>query len=114
MVNLPEVLQAPKLKPAKLAGAKWLAGEGAGSWFQIVACDNGRTPFLVRRFSEKGNFECGGYFKSDSALDLSDSYELTYPSHCMKVSVIQRGAMITLSLIEKIHQENERNNTRFS
>lgn len=108
MLNLPEVLEAPKSKPAKLTGAKWLAGEGAGSWFLIEPCPKNRSKFLMRRFSEKGNFECGGYFEASLNLDLSTDFELTYPSHCMKFSVIQKGAIINLSLIEKIHHESEK------
>ncbi len=101
MKKLPEVLETPQSKPTKLAGAKWLAGEGAGSWFLIESQDNSHTLFLVRRFSDQGCFECGGYFKATSILDLAAGFELTYPSHCMKVSVIQNKTIITLNLTKK-------------
>lgn len=108
MINLPEVLEVPKSKPANLTGAKWLAGEGAGSWFLVEKHNDSNTLFLVRRFSEKGNFECGGYFKSSQALEVTADFLLTYPSHCQKVTVIQNSAVITLSMVKKANEESDK------
>ena len=68
--------------------AKWLAGEGAGSWFVIVQIG---THYTIKRYSDDGNLECSGRFKTTESFDITKAFTITYPSHCEKVSVIQRN-----------------------
>ena len=87
---LPPVLPAP-LKVEKLPkGVIWLSGEGAGSWF-FISESHHENIFLIQRFSPEGVLECEGEFFIENELkfDLNNDYELTYPSHCSKVTVIQ-------------------------
>jgi len=96
MNGLPKTLPAPKKRPSNLPhSSKWLAGEGAGSWFLIEEC-SGENCYKVSRFSPKGIIECEGLFVADSHFDLEQGYELTYPSHCAVVTVIQTTKSITL------------------
>jgi hypothetical protein len=88
MNSTANILSAP-VKPNNLsASARWLSGEGAGSWFQIEGKDN-KTQYLITRFSPDGLIECKGIFVSSQKLDLLSEYELSYPSHCKAVTVIQ-------------------------
>ena len=88
MVKLSKILPAPEL-PANLPpSAKWLSGEGAGSWFVIENENNNQ--YKITRYSPKGNVECEGLFKANSKkIDLEKKFSITYPSHCAIVSIIQ-------------------------
>ena len=95
-MKLPKTLPAPEL-PANLStDAKWLAGEGAGSWF-IIEQINQNDRYCVCRYSPKGTLECGGVFEADDTLDLELEYSLGYPAHCLKVTVMQQGRRIILT-----------------
>lgn len=92
-MKLPKVLPEPE-KPNNLPNsAIWLAGEGAGSWFVLEQIQN-KNLISVTRYSPVGNFECSGVFFSESSFDISKPFELTYPSHCLKVTTIQNGKKI--------------------
>lgn len=96
MNALPKTLPAPKKRPSNLPhSSKWLAGEGAGSWFTIEKTPT-KNVFKVYRFSPEGIMECEGLFFTDSHFDLEKGYELTYPSHCAVVTVIQNADSFTL------------------
>lgn len=89
MIDLPKILPAPKRRPSSLPhSSKWLSGEGAGSWFLIEEC-SGENCFKVSRFSPEGILECEGLFVTESHFDPAQGFELTYPSHCAVVTVIQ-------------------------
>jgi hypothetical protein len=91
--KLPEVLSAP-LHPNNIPqSAKWLAGEGAGSWFVFEAV---RDTIEVTRYSNLGDLECTGHFKPSALLHVNKPFEVTYPSHCSKVTILQQGKRITL------------------
>jgi hypothetical protein len=87
MINLPKILQQPKLPYALPATAKWLSGEGAGSWFVIEVVENGMR-HKITRYSPIGTIECEGLFSSEEKVDLSKGFKITYPSHCQKVTII--------------------------
>jgi len=96
MTVLTKTLKAPK-RPLQLPSTiKWLSGEGAGSWFLIeeTGTDN---QYLITRFSPEGLFECKGTFLSSNVLDLSMDYQLSYPSNCLKVTVVQSEMEIQLN-----------------
>lgn len=93
MTSLRKTLAAPK-RPAGLPQhAKWLAGEGAGSWFVIEWANPG---FKVSRYSPTGDFECGGTFITDQVFNQDEDFEITYPSHCAKVTLVQARNTISL------------------
>jgi len=95
MITLPNILPPPDL-PQNLDGkAKWLAGEGAGSWF-LIEETRYSLQYKVSRYSPVGNLECEGIFSSDRKFSLSNQYNLTYPSHCQKVSIIQNEKFVHL------------------
>lgn len=94
---LPKTIPAPALLSLLPSHAKWLAGEGAGSWFVIDALDNDQ--FEITRFSPNGIEECTGVFETIDEFDFSQAYEMTYPTHCAKVTIIQNEKNIVLKPI---------------
>lgn len=95
MIKLPEILPMPSLPGNLPPTAKWLAGEGAGSWF-VIEMEND-FQYKIDRFSPKGHIECTGLFRSTSKkIDMKKNYEITYPSHCATVSILQEEVKITL------------------
>jgi hypothetical protein len=97
MRDLPKTLPPPNLPKSLDSSAKWLAGEGAGSWFVIRPVNRNR--YIVARFSPVGLPECQGTFVSQRVLKIQDTYKMSYPSHCMEVTVEQRGKIIHLHAI---------------
>jgi hypothetical protein len=68
---------------------KWLYGLGASAWFAFRQMGQ---QLHVRRYSPEGKLECTGIFKAQNKrLELADPFELTYPSHCAKVTLVQNG-----------------------
>lgn len=98
MVKLPNILPAPN-RPKNLdETAKWLSGEGAGSWFLIEDLEQ-NFQFKISRYSPEGKLECEGVFVSDIEVSLLHEYIITYPSHCQKVTIIQDSTTLTFSNI---------------
>jgi len=92
---------AGTLPPFRLNGnipenAKWLSGEGAGSWFHIEKRDDAN--FLVSRYSPEGAVECNSVFINTSGYDFDPllPFEVGYMSHCAQVTIVQEGQKITL------------------
>ncbi len=98
MRSVPDVLPAPKIPASLGEDANWLAGEGAGSWFQIAHIDG--IIFKISRYSSVGKLECEGFFVGEN-INLSEPYAFTYPSHCQRVSLLQDGRIKTLQKIEE-------------
>lgn len=89
-MRLPGTLPAGQIPTDIPANSKWLAGEGAGSWFAIQKVDD--QCFRISRFSPKGALECDSDFScSIAGFDPEEVFEMGYPSHCAKVTVIQSG-----------------------
>lgn len=100
MIKLPEILPKPSLPGNLPQEAKWLAGEGAGSWF-VIEMEND-IHYRIGRFSPEGQLECEGLFKSMSKnIDLKIDYTITYPSHCATVTLSQEGIKFTLRSDQK-------------
>ena len=96
MIKLAKILPEPAL-PARLpATAKWLSGEGAGSWFVIEEEENS-SQYKITRFSPSGNFECEGIFIAERSFDLKKGFEITYPSHCLKVTIIHNKEKVSFN-----------------
>jgi len=83
-------------RPASLPqNAKWLSGEGAGSWFLIEeAGDN----YLICRFGPSGNLECKNIFSiiNNQSFLINKPFNLEYGSHCQKVRINQSDKIIEL------------------
>ena len=98
MNKLRDVLPSPKLPSTLDISAKWLAGEGAGSWF--VVSKEQESTYRITRHSPEGILECEGrFFCEDKEPDLNKSYSITYPSHCQTVSLEQKNEIFSLTLI---------------
>jgi len=100
MTSLPKVLEAPDCPAHIDQKALWLAGEGAGSWFTINKLASWQ--YHISRFSPKGVLECEGKFLNKELFDINQPYEITYPSHCALVTLIQDDQLI---LFERILDE---------
>ena len=98
MMKLPKILARPELPTSIPENGLWLSGEGAGSWFVIV---EKQKNFEVTRYSPKGDVECTGEFMTNEPFDLNNVFTITYPSHCLLVSVLQEGKCIRLKRIKK-------------
>jgi len=89
-MKLPSVLPRPNLPSNLPSHAKWLSGEGAGSWF--VLRKNETSGISISRYSPTGKLECEGHFNCDiTGFDPTQSFVLGYPSHCAKVTVTQNN-----------------------
>ena len=93
MIKLPKVLPEPKLPPNLPPTAKWLAGEGAGSWFVIEKKEDAK--YKIARYSPIGNMECERIFNTEKEINLHKDFIITYPSHCSIVTFIQENEIIT-------------------
>ena len=101
MIKLPDVLPQP-VKPKGLPdNIKWLAGEGAGSWFYIEVLPGSQIEFRISRFSPIGRLECEGIFMGSKNFRADKEFIVTYPSHCQKVTVIQGKKLLTFNKNEK-------------
>lgn len=96
-MKLPEVLLAPELPETIGNHAKWLAGEGAGSWF--VVQQKSERLLEVSRFDPKGAPECIGEFSSENPIHIEDDWTITYPSHCAQVTLVIQDQKHTLNRI---------------
>ncbi len=98
MTNSPMILPEPRLPKHVPDKVKWLAGEGAGSWF-LIENDN-ENHYKITRYSPEGKIECEGLFYSKSRnLDLDRGFKISYPSHCATVTLVQDKWIITLKRI---------------
>jgi len=92
------------IKPSHIpVTSQWLAGQGAGSWFNIVSTNND-TQFTISRFSPEGVAEFESLFekRSDIEFCLDCPYAFTYLSHYKHCNIIQHG-----EIIEFINKKND-------
>ncbi len=98
MIKHPKILPPPNERVPNLpVTAKWLSGEGAGSWFVLEATTI-ELQYKVTRLSPDGMIECEGIFISDKRINLEKDYTFYYPSHCLKVTIIQSDEKIELNV----------------
>jgi hypothetical protein len=95
---LHQVLEAPQRYAAIPSSAKWLAGEGAGSWYDIKPVG---SFFHCRRFDEKGRIEFSSVFEieGNGFIDFQYDYVFGYPSHFQKITLIQKNKIFILKNI---------------
>jgi len=84
---LKSTLPQPDKHPSIPTGAKWLSGEGCGSWFVLKFEDN---ILLADRYSPSGILECSTRYKYEKPIDfnLSDQVQLLYPSTCKSIKLL--------------------------
>ncbi len=71
--------------------AKWIAGEGAGSWFYFEKLS--KKLFHITRYAVDGMIECQSEFQleGDLSFDINKDFSLDYLSHCQQVISLQDG-----------------------
>ena len=67
MINLSKILDKPAHPNNLPNDAKWLSGEGAGSWFVIEQMYL-EGIYMVSRYSPKGDLECSGQYILDNII----------------------------------------------
>lgn len=89
-INKANVLPEPEKHSEIPYDSKWLAGEGCGSWFSILAIDN---LLAVKRFSEEGLIEANNIFRNMelNSINLCETYNLDYPSNDKIITLVQEG-----------------------
>lgn len=95
-----KIVPKPQLPKNLATNAKWLSGEGCGSWFAIEMKESN---FFISRYSPDGKLECSGIFQQiqGESIDLNNDYEFTYLSHCAEVNIIQNKSKLKFKLISK-------------
>lgn len=101
-------LAAPKKHKDIPSKARWLGGEGAGSWFEIVLFNEDakednklKSLYLITRFAPNSTIECKGIFTCNANFEVEKNYDLSYLSHCAEVNVKQENKNIKFQLKEK-------------
>lgn len=95
-----KVLPSPPKPDHLFVEAKWLSGEGCGSWFNM---EENEGKYLVSRFNSEGKLECRGTFKQvlGRKINLKKEFEFTYMSHCAEITIIQANQMLSFKLVRK-------------
>jgi hypothetical protein len=98
---LNEVLEPPKRHQAIPSSAKWMAGEGAGSWYDIRSVG---AFFYCRRFDEHGRIEFSSVFEieGNDFILLQYGFSIGYPSHFQRIVLLQNNKNYILKNIGKI------------
>jgi hypothetical protein len=76
--------------------AKWLSGEGSGSWF-VINQQSGN--YQISRYGPEGELECKGMFKITNMrfFDIKLPFHIDYLSHCQRVIIYQSKHLIVLN-----------------
>lgn len=94
-MKLPKLIKQPKIPVNLPKNTKWLAGEGAGSWFVFI---QEKEWTIVQRYSPRGNFECENKYKIE--VNLENDFKMDYPSHCSIITINYNGEKLRF---ESIH-----------
>ena len=83
--------------------AKWLTGQGEGTWFTITKEANlASNEYRVRRTSPQGNLDCDRIFViEEESFDFNSEWDITHVSHCAIVRVIQEGKVYQLDFMRE-------------
>ena len=77
---------------------QWLGGLGYGLWFSVKPTGE-PSEFMVECHNSKGKLNWADTFYSKSTVELSSSFQITYPSNYQKVTLLSDGKTITLERI---------------
>jgi hypothetical protein len=79
----------PPLRPDNVPpSAQWLAGEGAGSWYDLSETQI-KGEYRLQRFDASGILESQTYHVGSYHFDSSKPYQIGYLSHAQRVLVLQ-------------------------
>ena len=72
--------------------SQWLAGQGAGSWFNIKPAEI-ENQYNITRFDPHGNLEFDAIFtkQNDTEFCIDCPFAFTYLSHYKVCHIIQHG-----------------------
>ena len=94
----------PPTKPTSIPeSAKWLSGQGGGTWFYIEATSH-PTTFRIKRFTPEGKMDCDRLFKLAPSLplfDIQQPFEFTHISHCCKCRIVQNNIIFVFNYTHK-------------
>lgn len=81
--------------------SQWLAGQGAGSWFNIETTEI-ENQYIIKRFDPLGNLEFNAIFLKDNESEfcIDCPYAFTYLSHFKVCHILQHGKMFKFLNIE--------------
>lgn len=84
-------------------GAKWLSGEGAGSWFAFECIGDPNKNIKISKFSPSGTLESISMFTANTAVlfDKNQSFELQYPCNSRELNIVQNNKVIKFNHLEK-------------
>ena len=92
--QLKNTLLKPEIPENIHPEAKWLSGEGVGSWFVFNYKDN---VVQMSRYSADGKHECASRFPNGvHNLNHLNQFELTYPSNCSEITFSYKSETIKL------------------
>ena len=83
------------------SSAQWLAGQGAGSWYNIESTST-TNQYKINRYSKEGEFEFEALFSNNRDTDfcIDCPYVFTYLSHYKVCHIIQHGKTFKFLNIE--------------
>ena len=86
------------LHPNIPKNAKWLSGQGEGTWFVISKEEVlSEQEYRIRRFSPQGNLECDRAFKLEQiGFKINEEFEIAHISHCALVRIKQQDIIYKL------------------
>jgi len=75
--------------------SQWLAGQGAGSWFNIESTET-ENNYVISRFDPYGVLEFEATFEINNSIEfcIDCPYSFTYLSHYKLCHIIQHGEVI--------------------
>jgi hypothetical protein len=86
------ILDEPEKPTAINSNAKWLGGEGMGSWFDI---SHNQSTYTIQRWTEIGVLESDfHYIIVSGTIDLNMPYEYSYPSNSEVVTIVQKNTSV--------------------
>lgn len=102
--ELSSTLAAPERHPSIHAEARWLSGEGAGSWFHVAYVGYN---YSITRYSPDGKVECNGLFACDNGqlINLTLPFSIVHLSHCARVAIEQNGLTHTFFRLTAFDQK---------
>lgn len=104
MKRLEGTILPPKKHENVPTDAKWLSGQGEGTWFCITKEEGlNEHEYRVRRISPQGNIDCDRVFKltNNDKFNLFNEWDITHISHCAKVRVIQHDSVVEMNFIKE-------------
>jgi hypothetical protein len=92
--ELNTTIPQPVRHPLIPAYAKWISGEGVGSWFAFFF---EKELLKATRYSPDGIIECSGLYKgpAEGMEGFEDSIDLDYLSNCKEINLLYKGKRLT-------------------